>query len=262
MSPAPATASAEQIRDVNTRYHDGAAADYDAKWGITFDDLGTSMVRAKLEKAIGGPLPALGRTLELGAGTGYVTLNLLRAGLIDEATCTDIAPGMIAALERNAGALGLPVTTAVCDAEELPFEDGSFDVVLGHAVLHHLPDLDQTWREIRRVLRPGGMAVFAGEPSARGDRIARIPKTVGWRLSPLWRRALRAGEAEAGHLDGGAENHEMELFVDVHAFTPDQLSRPAKAAGFGDVHVVGEELLANWFGWTNRALESTADPAT
>ena len=40
------------------------------------------------------------------------------------------------------------------------------------------------------------------------------------------------------------------------------LAAPARAAGLADVRVVGEELLANWFGWTNRTLESTAEPAS
>ena len=46
----------------------------------------------------------------------------------------------------------------------------------------------------------------------------------------------------------------------AHAFDPEMLDRFARAGGFDDVRVRGEELLANWFGWTNRALESTADP--
>ena len=49
--------------------------------------------------------------------------------------------------------------------------------------------------------------------------------------------------------------------VDIHAFAPDDLVRLARAAGFDDVRVRGEELLANWFGWFNRALEATANPA-
>ena len=50
---------------------------------------------------------------------------------------------MLATLEHNAQELGLEVETAACDAAELPFEDETFDLVLGHAVLHHLPDLDR-----------------------------------------------------------------------------------------------------------------------
>ena len=52
----------------------------------------------------------------------------------------------------------------------------------------------------------------------------------------------------------------LEGFVDVHAFAPGELARAARSAGFADVRVTGEELLANWFGWTNRTLEATAEP--
>jgi SAM-dependent methyltransferase len=260
MSPAPATA--EEIRDVNTRYHDGAAADYDAKWGIDFGEIGRTQVLGKLRKALDGELRSFDRGLELGAGTGYFSLNLLQAGVISHATCTDISQGMVDALQANADALDLDVDARVADAEALPFEDGSFDLVFGHAVLHHLPDLDQAWREIHRVLAPGGVAVFAGEPSHYGDRIANVPKRAASRVAPAWRVIMRAEPAAEGNLDGGAENHQLESMVDVHAFTPDALSAGPRAAGFADVRVRGEELLANWFGWANRALEATADPET
>ena len=46
----------------------------------------------------------------------------------------------------------------------------------------------------------------------------------------------------------------------MHAFVPGDLERHAAAAGFEDVRVRGEELLANWFGWFNRTLEATAEP--
>ncbi len=46
----------------------------------------------------------------------------------------------------------------------------------------------------------------------------------------------------------------------MHAFVPADLSRHAADAGFADVRVRGEELLANWFGWFNRSLEASADP--
>ncbi len=260
MSPAPA--SAEEIRDVNTRYHDGAAADYDAKWGIDFGEIGRAQVLGKLRKALGGELRSFERSLELGAGTGYFSLNLLQAGVISEATCTDISPGMVATLAGNAARLGLDVEAQVADAEALPFDDNSFDLVLGHAVLHHLPDLDQAWREIHRVLAPGGVALFAGEPSRYGDRIANVPKRAASHLAPAWRAVVRARPAADGHQDGGAENHQLESMVDVHAFTPEQLVVGPRAAGFAEVRVRGEELLANWFGWANRALEATADPET
>jgi SAM-dependent methyltransferase len=258
--PSPATATAEEIRDVNTRYHDGAAADYDAKWGIDYGEIGRAQVLQKVEKALGGKPEVFERSLEIGSGTGYFTLNLMQAGVVREAVCSDISRGMLETLSANAQRLGLPVQTAIADAEALPFADESFDLVLGHAVLHHLPDLHQAFSEFARVLRPGGVLLFAGEPSRLGDRIAAVPKSAALRVAPLWRAALRARPAPAGHADGGAENHQLESVVDVHAFAPDELDEFARDAGFADVKVRGEELLANWFGWANRALESTAEP--
>src|SRR5437764_5780061 len=161
--------TADEIRDVNTRYHDVAASSYDSKWGIDFGQVGQAQVVGKLRKVLGPALEqGFARSLEVGAGTGYFSLNLLRAGIVGEATCTDISPGMVRTLRANAERLGLEVRTGRADAESLPFADRSFDLVLGHAVLHHLPGLDRAFDEFHRVLRPGGWIVFAGEPSRCG----------------------------------------------------------------------------------------------
>jgi SAM-dependent methyltransferase len=182
--------------------------------------------------------------------------------VIGEAVCSDISPGMLEVLAGNAERLGLAVETIATDAERLPFGDEEFDLVLGHAVLHHLPDLDQAFREFHRVLRPGGTVLFAGEPSRYGDRIAAVPKRGAAFVAPLWRRAMRASAAAPVNGNGAeANDHALEGFVDVHAFAPQDLGRHARGAGFADVRVRGEELLANWFGWANRALEATAEPA-
>jgi ubiquinone/menaquinone biosynthesis C-methylase UbiE len=255
----PPALSAEEIRDVNTRYHDVAADHYDAKWGIDFGDIGLEQVGAKVRKALGGKPRRYERSLEIGSGTGYFTLNLLRGGLIERATCTDISAGMLATLSANAQRLGLEVETVVADAERLPFEDASFDLVLGHAVLHHIPDLRRAFGEFARVLAPGGTLMFAGEPSRYGDRLATVPKRFAGTVAPLWRRALRARPAPPA--EGGAPDAALEGVVDVHAFAPGELRALADDAGLSDVRVIGEELLANWFGWTNRTLEATADPA-
>jgi ubiquinone/menaquinone biosynthesis C-methylase UbiE len=258
----------EAIREVNTRYHDVAAAEYDGKWGIDFHEIGAQQVLGKMRKLLGNDLGHFPRALEIGSGTGYFSLNLMQAGVIGEATCTDISPGMLETLRGNAERLGIGarVETLACDAEHLPFDDASFDLVLGHAVLHHLPDLDQAFREFFRVLKPGGVLAFAGEPSRHGDRIAAYPKRAAVRAAPLWRRAMGAQAlppASNGHECGGThDDHELERFVDVHAFDPASLGGFASRAGFGDVEVRGEELLANWFGWTNRTLEASAVPET
>jgi SAM-dependent methyltransferase len=255
--------SAEEIRDVNTRYHDAAAPGYDSKWGIDFGPVGQAQVLGKLRKLLGSELDrGYGRSLEIGAGTGYFSLNLLQADAVQEATCTDISPGMIGTLGANARRLGLTVRTARADAESLPFADASFDLVLGHAVLHHLPNLRRAFDEFHRVLRTGGRIAFAGEPSRVGDRWAAIPKRSATALAPAWRALLRASPAPRASDNGGAEHrdHALERFVDIHAFAPGDLVRHARRAGFEQVTVRGEELVANWFGWFNRALEASAEP--
>jgi SAM-dependent methyltransferase len=264
----------EDIREVNTRYHDVAADGYDAKWGIDFGAPGQRQVLMKLGKVLSRDALAAGfeHSLEIGSGTGYFSLNLLQAGAIRQATCTDISPGMLDTLRGNAERLGLAVETVATGAEGLPFEDATFDLVLGHAILHHIPDLRKAFAEFHRVLRPGGTVVFAGEPSRYGDRLARVPKRGAAAVAPLWRRAIGArpagsvpyangnGNGHGADVDSHARDHALERFVDIHAFAPGDLAAAARSAGFGDVTVRGEELVANWFGWTNRVLEATAVP--
>jgi ubiquinone/menaquinone biosynthesis C-methylase UbiE len=260
--PAGPDATAEHIRDVNVRYHDEAAASYDAKWGIDFGSVGQGQVLAKLVKILGRPPERpFEEALEIGAGTGYFSLNLMLAGAIQRLTATDISPGMLSALEATAVRLGLAVSTEVSDAERLPFNDRSFDLVFGHAILHHLPDLSGAMREFHRVLRPGGTLLFCGEPSRHGDRLASLPKRSGRVAGPLWRRLVGASASSPAN-GASAASDDLEGEVDVHAFSPRQLESLLRDAGFVEGRVRGEELVANAYGWVLRSLESTADPAT
>ena len=255
-------ATPKTIRDANVRYHDLAAGHYDSKWGINYDEVGQAQVVGKLRKALGTEPGVFGRAVEIGAGTGYFTLNLMRAGVIREAVATDISPGMLRALSDSASELGLTVETRVCEASALPFEEASCDLVFGHAVLHHLPDLSGAFREFRRVLRPGGLVAFCGEPSRYGDRISAVPKRGALALAPLWRGLMGAGARPNGANGAGASEEErLERVVDVHAFTPAELGGHAAAAGLTSVRVGGEELAASLFGWVNRTLEATAEPS-
>ena len=273
--PASPTATPEHIRDVNERYHDAAASSYDAKWGIDFGEVGRDQTRQKLVKALGGlPGEPFADALEIGSGTGYFSLNLMQEGVISNLVATDVSGGMLESLSATAASLGLAdrVQTRQADAEELPFEDASFDLVLGHAVLHHIPDLAKAFSEFDRVLRPGGAIVFCGEPSAYGDRLASVPKRIGSAGAPAWRAVMRARPAaddgvhrhpHDGHGDPAhnhADGHSLEGEVDVHAFDPGALRAWMDGAGFVEARIRGEELLANMYGWVLRTLESSAEP--
>jgi ubiquinone/menaquinone biosynthesis C-methylase UbiE len=267
------TLTADQIKDANVAYHDAAADEYDAKWGIDYGPIGRSQVAIKTQKVLGKHAPRFNRGLEIGSGTGYFSLNMMQNDVLEEVVCTDISDGMLKVVERSAKTLGFEdrVETLHTEAEGFDFPDESFDIVFGHAVLHHLPDLQESFNEFYRLLRPGGMIFFAGEPSLNGDKLARYPKTAGHKLSPIWRKALRVKQASVEEAAAAAagerrsqeylDGHAVEHLVDVHAFTPGELSEFADRSGFGEVRVIGEELSANWFGWFNRALEADGVPS-
>jgi len=164
---------------------------------------------------------------------------------------------MVAVAQRNARNLGFEVEGRVADAESIPYGDNEFDLVVGHAVLHHIPDVERALREIMRVLRPGGRFVFAGEPTRYGDVVARRLSRFTWwattratRLGPLreWRRPQQ-------ELDESSRAAELEAIVDLHTFPPAELRRLAAVAGAVDIDVRTEELLAAWFGWPVRTFE-------
>ena len=83
---------------------------------------------------------------------------------------------MVEVAQRNARSLGFEISGRVADAERLPYDNGEFDLVVGHAVLHHIPDVELAFREVLRVLRPGGRFVFAGEPTRYGDACGMPPE--------------------------------------------------------------------------------------
>ena len=101
----PTAAPTRRSRKSNVRYHDAAADGYDSKWAIDYGEIGAGQVLGKLDEGARRARPAaIARALEIGAGTGYFTLNLLRPGVIGEATATDISHGMLRRCPRRRAA--------------------------------------------------------------------------------------------------------------------------------------------------------------
>lgn len=264
------SASAEQIEQAwgdpklaNILYHDWEAGTYDDKWSISYDERCIDYARDRFVAIAGEADWPYGRALEIGSGTGFFLLNLMQAGVMERGTASDISPGMVEVAVRNARGLELAVDGEVVDAETLPFADDTFDLVVGHAVLHHIPDLEQSLREIMRVLKPGGRFVFAGEPTAKGDVVARRLSQATWwaasratHLRPLRGRWARP-QAE---LDESSRAAVLEAVVDLHTFEPAELERLCLRAGAVDVETVTEELTASWFGWPVRTFEAAVKP--
>jgi SAM-dependent methyltransferase len=94
------------------------------------------------------------KLLDVACGTGNATIPAAQAGA--EATGLDITPKLLEDARRNAEAAGVEIDWIEGDAEALPFDDGSFDVVLSTFGCMFAPDQKQAAAEIARVLRPGG----------------------------------------------------------------------------------------------------------
>jgi ubiquinone/menaquinone biosynthesis C-methylase UbiE len=261
---------AEQIRAArddprlaNVLYHDWEASTYDAKWSISYDERCIAYARDRFVHVAGRDGWPYGEALEIGCGTGFFLLNLMQAGVLEKGHVTDISPGMVRVAEENAAALGLAVEGRVADAETLPYDDCSFDLVVGHAVLHHVPDVERALREVVRVLRPGGRFVVAGEPTRYGDVVARRLSRLTWAVTtrvthlPGLRERWSRPQAE---LEASSAAAALEAVVDLHTFDPDTLARTALRAGAVDVRTVTEELTASWFGWPVRTLEHAVNP--
>ncbi|SOU04490.1 methyltransferase in menaquinone-biotin biosynthesis [Xanthomonas arboricola pv. fragariae] len=100
-----------------------------------------------------------GRLLDLGCGAGHVSFQL--APLMAEVVAYDLSADMLEVVAATAADRGLTqVRTMQGAAERLPFETGSIDAVVSRYSAHHWSDLGQALREVRRVLRPGGIAAF------------------------------------------------------------------------------------------------------
>src|SRR4051794_17169262 len=132
------------------------------------------------------------RILEVGPGTGYYTLDAAEwvkpEGEVD---ILDLQQEMLDHTMRRAADAGLTnVTPTQSDATAMPYEDGTFDAAFLTTVLGEIPDQDGAFRELARVLKPGGRLVV-GE--LLGD-----PHYV--RLAPMRLRATGAGLSYQGRL--------------------------------------------------------------
>lgn len=94
------------------------------------------------------------KMLEIGCGTGALTCRFARAGA--DITAVDITKTAVAMARRNAEFQGLSVDVRHADAEHLDFPDNTFDYIFSWGVLHHTNDMDQAFREVSRILKPGG----------------------------------------------------------------------------------------------------------
>ena len=255
-------AALEDTKLAQVLYHDWEAETYDDKWSISYDERCIDYARGRFDAVVPDATLPYERAMELGCGTGFFLLNLMQSGVAKKGSVTDLSPGMVKVALRNAENLGLDVDGRVADAEKIPYEDNTFDLVVGHAVLHHIPDVELSLREVLRVLKPGGRFVFAGEPSTIGDFYARWLSRATWYATTNLTRipALGSWRRPQEELDESSRAAALEAVVDIHTFDPDDLAGIARKAGAANVATATEEFSAAMLGWPVRTFEAAVPP--
>lgn len=145
-------------------------------WGIGPYERITALLTESQEDLVAALAPRPGETwLDVATGTGAVARMAARAGA--DVTGLDLAPDLIETARRETEAEGLSVRYDVGDAEALPYEDSSFDVVVSTFGVMFAPDHAAVARELARVCRPGGRLGLISwtEDSGIGD-IFRVMK--------------------------------------------------------------------------------------
>ncbi len=121
---------------------------------------------------------AAGRVLEIGAGTGA---NLPHYnGSVESLVVTDPEPPMLRRLQRAVREHRPLAQVLRAPAEDLPFEDDSFDTVVSTLVLCGVDDQPRAVREVRRVLRPGGRFLFLEHVRSDDVGFARFQDRINW----------------------------------------------------------------------------------
>lgn len=161
------------------------------------------------------------RALDIATGGGHTALAI--AQMAGHVTVTDLTPEMLTAAEGHLRGKGLTnVAFEVADAQALPFEDNSFDIVTCRIAPHHFPRPTNFVREVRRVLRPGGRFVLEDSVVPAGPTGAFINRVEAIR-DPSHARSLTMDEwfgllLEAGfsvlHIETHRKIHELQDWFD------------------------------------------------
>lgn len=200
--------------------------------GVRHDPDSIRTMIAELERVLGRPLPAGGTVVDVGAGTGNVAVKLAIDGRFDRVVAIDISDEMLKQATAAAQLAGVTIETIVDPMVRLPMPDRSVDLLVGCAVLHHLPHPRAFLTEVERVLKPGATFIFIGEPSTVGGRITNLVKSPAVLLARSL-AVLRRKDVVSWDHDG----------IDVHTFTPEDVESMV-GTGFEQFRFVPEGFAA------------------
>ena len=178
-------------------------------FALTYDRQMARAEKAQLGALRQGLLAAAGGdVLEIGGGTG-ANLPFYRPET-GSLTITEPEPAMVRRLERRAREQAPRAMILRAPAEDLPFEDGAFDVAVSTLVLCGVSDQARALRQLRRVLRPGGRLLFIEHVRSGDPRLARHQDRMNWMnqlvMSCNCNRPTLASIQEAGFTVTGVEH--------------------------------------------------------
>lgn len=218
---APAELSSERVKDIFSTI----AKKYERFNAVSSFGSYKLWLKGMMKQA---DIPSDAEVLDVAGGTGDVAYTVARAKHPKHILCSDLVPEMLevamAKYERG-DADGVPVDFQVVDAQNMPFEDGSFDVLTMAYGIRNMPERERALSEMFRVLRPGGQLVcleFSTPPN------------------PVWRGLYNFYLRHMIPFWGGLITGERDGFVylskSIKAF-PNQegLAKLMRDAGFTDV---------------------------
>jgi len=169
------------------------------------DDRVEDRFRAALGDAAGGVI------LDLACGPGVVTAAVAKGAR--KAVGFDVTPAMLEKARKRCAEAGLTnVEFKNGNAEELPFDDGSFDGVVTRLAIHHFADPGRVLREAARVLRPGGQLVVVDVVVSEDRDEAALQNAIENLRDPSHLRMLPATELDALVADSGFEIRERSTW--------------------------------------------------
>lgn len=230
--------SKDKLIEENIKYFDEFSSIYNKRRREKFGNGYANHIVSQYEKVLNSRFPQADALLDMGCGVGKIMLNLKLAGVADNIYGIDISNGMLRECKSNSDKLGINARLFQGNVELLPFCNNSFDMVIGHAFLHHIPDVEKVFSEAHRVLKPGGICIFT-EPSKTGSKITLTIQRAIWLLPWLVLKAVRKSD----HIN-----------IELHTFTPSDLETLALKNGFSEV------FTTHYAGFISRIFYWVSDP--
>ncbi len=155
------TITNKDILLANKNVHSKEAEYYDLIHTEIFNSYEQKRVNSNLSRILNG-FDKDARILEIGSGTGNLTLKLVQKGF-KNITCIDISSEMLKIMKRKISSKN--ITTIVSDIDSFLHKNKSnYDIILISSVLHHLPNYEKTLNDLKRVLRSKGVIYITHEP--------------------------------------------------------------------------------------------------